>query len=54
MNLVLTGAVVLLGLIAIGFLVFRKGKEPEGEGRPDRLERPELRGSEQSKRRELP
>jgi hypothetical protein len=54
MNPILIGAVVLLLLPAIYFLFLRPTKAPREGGRPDEIERPELTGAEQHKRRKTP
>ena len=54
MNPILIGVIVAIGLIALFLMLFRPTRGPRREGRPDDLERPELRGSEQYKKRELP
>jgi hypothetical protein len=54
MNPILIGAVIVVGLIALYLLVFRRTSVPRKRGRPDELDPPELTGPEQHKKRELP
>jgi hypothetical protein len=54
MNPILVGVIIAVGLVALYLLIFRRTKHPRVEGRPDELERPELRGDEQHKKREIP
>ena len=54
MNPILVGLFVVVGLVALYLMFFRRTKEPSIGGRPDELERPELTGTEQHKKRELP
>jgi hypothetical protein len=51
---IVVGAIVLAGLVALYFLFLRRSRTPREGGRPDRLERPELSGPEQQKRRQQP
>ena len=53
MDFLLIVAAIVLGLPAVYWLVARPTKLRKEPGRPDELERPELTGTEQYKRRKL-
>lgn len=54
MNPIFIAAIIIVGLLVLFLFFWWPTKAPREGGRPDKLERPELTGTEQHKRRELP